>query len=143
MHISSSYTKILGETNFQSREIPRSESKAKDGERKREERKRPKAGNNNGQLRIAMPGIMKIFKIWNNSLGVSIKLGFIINSQTWPKYLYIHLKLTYCFRRKFPNFMLILPWSRVQCICAHNFSYVWTPHCTSPPPHPFWPQKEI
>ena len=45
-HISSSYAKILGETNFQSREIPRSGSKAKDGE----ERKRPKVGNNNGQL---------------------------------------------------------------------------------------------
>ena len=66
----------MGETNFQSREIPRSESKAKDGERKREERKRPKAGNNNGQLRIAMPGMMKKFKNRNNSLGVSIKLGF-------------------------------------------------------------------
>ena len=30
MHISSSYTKILGETNFHTREIPRSGSKAKD-----------------------------------------------------------------------------------------------------------------
>ena len=35
LHISSSYAKILGETNFRTREIPRSGSKAKDGERKR------------------------------------------------------------------------------------------------------------
>ena len=53
MHISSSYAKILGETNFQPREIPRSGSKAKDGKRK--EKKRPKVGNNKGQLRIATP----------------------------------------------------------------------------------------
>ena len=31
MHISSSYAKISGETNFQPREFPRSGSKAKDG----------------------------------------------------------------------------------------------------------------
>ena len=43
MHISSSYSKILGETDFHTREFPQSGSKAKDGEkkkeRKREERK--------------------------------------------------------------------------------------------------------
>ena len=54
MHISSSYAKILGETNVQPREIPRSGSKAKDGERKKKER-RVKVGNNNSQLRIAAP----------------------------------------------------------------------------------------
>ena len=48
LHISSSYVKILGETNFQPLEVPRSGSKAKDGGEKR-----PKVGNNNGQLRIA------------------------------------------------------------------------------------------
>ena len=48
LHISSSYAKILGETNFQPREIPRSGSKAKDG------KERPKVGKNNGQLRIAI-----------------------------------------------------------------------------------------
>ena len=80
MHISFSYAKILGETNFHTREIPRSGSKAKDGERKkrnyiniyhlvtnksgskakdgkeREKKKkkeRLKVGNNNGQLCIA------------------------------------------------------------------------------------------
>ena len=59
MHISSSYAKILGETNFHTREFPRSGSKAKDGEkkeRKKEERKKRERlndGNNNGQLRIA------------------------------------------------------------------------------------------
>ena len=36
LHISSSYAKILGETNFHAREIPRSGSTAEDGERKRE-----------------------------------------------------------------------------------------------------------
>ena len=35
MYISSSYAKILGETNFRTREIPRSGSKAKDGEKKK------------------------------------------------------------------------------------------------------------
>ena len=45
---SSSYAKILGETNFQPREFPRSGSKAKDGGRKR-----LNDGNKNGQLRIA------------------------------------------------------------------------------------------
>ena len=34
--MSSRYAKILGETNFHTREIPRSGSKAKDGEKKRE-----------------------------------------------------------------------------------------------------------
>ena len=34
--MSSSYAKILGETNFHAREIPRSGSKAEDGERKKE-----------------------------------------------------------------------------------------------------------
>ena len=46
--------KILGETNVQPRENPRSGSKAKDG-KEREKKKRPKVGNNNGQLCIAMP----------------------------------------------------------------------------------------
>ena len=50
MHISSSYAKISGETNFRTREIPRSGSKAKDGEKKRERKKeRLNYGNNNGQ----------------------------------------------------------------------------------------------
>ena len=54
MHISSSYAKILGETNFHTREFPRSGSKAKDGERKKgREKERLNDGNNNGQLRIA------------------------------------------------------------------------------------------
>ena len=57
LHISSSYVKILGVTNFHTREFPRSGSKAKDGEKKEKRKKeeRPKVGNNNGQLRIATP----------------------------------------------------------------------------------------
>ena len=54
LHISSSYAKILGETNFHTREIPRSGSKAKDRERKK--KKRLNNGNNNGQ---AMHGALK------------------------------------------------------------------------------------
>ena len=51
MHISSSYAKILGEKLFRTWEIPRSGSKAEDGEKKKEERKRERAkvGDNNGQ----------------------------------------------------------------------------------------------
>ena len=44
---------ILGETNFQFREFPRSVTKAKDGEKKKERERRLNDGNNNGQLRIA------------------------------------------------------------------------------------------
>ena len=46
MHISSSYAKILEETNFHAWEIPGSGLKADDGE---ERKKRPNDGNNNGQ----------------------------------------------------------------------------------------------
>ena len=51
LHISSSYAKILGEELFHTWEIPRSGSKAEDGEKKEKERKkeRPKVGDNNGQ----------------------------------------------------------------------------------------------
>ena len=81
MHISSSYAKILGETNFQPREIPEVGQKPKTEKKEREKErakvgdnngqthgagkhawrsqaawaKRPKVGNNNGQLRIATP----------------------------------------------------------------------------------------
>ena len=44
LHISSSYAKILRETNFHSWEIPRSGSKAEDGEERK--RERAKVGNN-------------------------------------------------------------------------------------------------
>ena len=40
LHISSSYAKILGEKLFHTWEIPRSGSKAVDGEKKEKERKR-------------------------------------------------------------------------------------------------------
>ena len=54
MHISSSYAKILGEKLFRTWEIPRSGSKAKNGEKKKErkrerERERLNDGDNNGQ----------------------------------------------------------------------------------------------
>ena len=51
-NISSSYAKILGEKLFRTWEIPRSGSKAEDGEEKKEEekkRERAKVGDNNGQ----------------------------------------------------------------------------------------------
>ena len=47
MHISSSYAKILGETNFRTRDFPRSGSKAK--KREKEKRRRLNDGDNNGQ----------------------------------------------------------------------------------------------
>ena len=40
LHISSSHAKILGETNFHTREFPRSGSKAKDGEKEKKEEER-------------------------------------------------------------------------------------------------------
>ena len=40
MHISSSYAKILGETNFHTWEIPRSGSKAEDGEKEKKKEER-------------------------------------------------------------------------------------------------------
>ena len=46
MHISSSYAKILGQKLFRTREVPRSGSKAKNGEREKE---RLNDGDNNGQ----------------------------------------------------------------------------------------------
>ena len=49
MHISSSYAKILGEKLFRTWEIPRSGSKAKDGEKKKKRRERLNGGDNNGQ----------------------------------------------------------------------------------------------
>ena len=57
MHISSSYAKILGQKLFRTWELPRSGSKAKNGEKKKErerERKRERLNNekNNGQLRV-------------------------------------------------------------------------------------------
>ena len=54
LDISSSYAKILGETNFQSREIPRSGWKTEAVEEKKKEKKRKekKVGENNGQLRF-------------------------------------------------------------------------------------------
>ena len=57
MHISSSYGKILGEKLFRTWEIPRSWSKAKNGEEKKREKERKRErkrerlndGDNNGQ----------------------------------------------------------------------------------------------
>ena len=74
MQISSSFAKILGETNFQTRGIPRSGSKAKDGETRKREKEREKRkkrlndGDNNGQ---AMHGARKPpgpFRIFLNKL---------------------------------------------------------------------------
>ena len=50
------YAKILGETNFHTREIPKVGQKQKTERKKRERKKeRAKVGNNNGQLCIATP----------------------------------------------------------------------------------------
>ena len=47
MHISSSYAKILGEKLFRTWEFPQRGSKAKEGDKKEEEK--TKVGDNNGQ----------------------------------------------------------------------------------------------
>ena len=47
MHISSSYAKILGETNFHTREIPQSGSKGKDGEKREREREKERLNDGN------------------------------------------------------------------------------------------------
>ena len=52
MHLSSSYAKILGEKLFRTWEIPRSGSKAKDGEREKERKK--ERGEKDGTMVIAM-----------------------------------------------------------------------------------------
>ena len=52
LKISSSYAKILGETNFHAREIPQSGGKVGGGEKKEKKKKKKKVGENNGQLRF-------------------------------------------------------------------------------------------
>ena len=52
MYIPSSYAKILGETNFHAREIPRSGLKVEGVEERKKEKKKEKVGENNGQLRF-------------------------------------------------------------------------------------------
>ena len=80
--ISSSYAKILGETNFHTREFPRSGSKAKDGEREKKERLN--YGNNNGQLRIANTtsgGARKA--AWDKMLGSHFGPSFLERCGNW------------------------------------------------------------
>ena len=63
MHISSSYAKILGEKLFRTWEIPRSGSKAEDGEKERKkerERERLNNGDNNGQAFDPLRGISHV-----------------------------------------------------------------------------------
>ena len=61
-HISSSYAKILGEKLFHTWEIPRSGSKAEDGEKR--EKERGKVGDNNGQ---ATHGPKQSNLVWHSS----------------------------------------------------------------------------
>ena len=73
MHISSSYAKNIGETKFQTREIPRSGSEAKDGEREKK-KERLNDCNNNGQAthgarKLPGPKVFTIFLyIYNHKL---------------------------------------------------------------------------
>ena len=62
MHISSSYAKILGETNFRTREFPRSGSKAKDGKEKERENTPGTAGGPGGRDRTLAVKSKKIAK---------------------------------------------------------------------------------
>ena len=78
MHISSRNAKILGETNFRTREIPRSGSKAEDGgeERKKE---RLNKGENNGQ---ATHGARK--HAWRTQAAWANKYFIYIQLLSWP-----------------------------------------------------------
>ena len=59
MHISSSYAKILGEKLFRTWEIPRSGSKAKNGEKKEEEERERERLNDGDNIGQAMHGARK------------------------------------------------------------------------------------
>ena len=52
----------MGETNFRTQEIPRTGSKAEDGEKRKEKKKRANDGNNNGSAVSA--------KSWHVSFGL-------------------------------------------------------------------------
>ena len=68
--IPSSYAEILGETNFQPREFPRSGWKAEGVERKRKKKKKKikkKVGENNGQLRFVRHHRWWTQAAWTNS----------------------------------------------------------------------------
>ena len=86
MHISSSYAKILGETNFHTREIPRSGSKAKDGEKKK--RNTPgTAGGPGGRDRTLA---VKSRKNRRKSVFFRTKIKI-----TPKKYFFLHISSTY------------------------------------------------
>ena len=70
LHISSSFAKILGETNFRTREFPRSGSKEKDREKKEKKKKRLNDGNNNGQgMHGARQHAWRTQAAWAKNLG--------------------------------------------------------------------------
>ena len=71
MHISSSHAKILGETNFHTREIPRSGSKAKDGERKKKKKKTER-------WNIMVVPVLIINEIQVNIMFLMIKMIYIL-----------------------------------------------------------------
>ena len=108
MHISSRYAKILRETNFCTREIPRSGSKAKDGEKRRKKDR---------TMVITMaklrkpPGPKTVFSIRNLSSGELFFLGNL-----------------FCFRYgKFYHFIINLIWVK-EIIILHSFSssfFLW------------------
>ena len=57
MHISSSYSEIWGETNFHTREFPRSGPKAKNGEKEKREEKTPE--NHVGGNKFSASGVSR------------------------------------------------------------------------------------
>ena len=99
LHISSSYAKILGETNFHTREFPRSGSKAKDGKRQRKE-ERLNDGVNNGQATHGarkLPGLKKyvktmatfvsVLQVWRTQLqNLALKVKWQIHYKGVPHY---------------------------------------------------------
>ena len=90
MHISSRYAKILGETNFRAREIPRSGSKAEDGGKKKRGKRRErgaKVGDNNGQATHgARRHVWRTQAAWANISGKRMSSGEIIMIQDLSKW---------------------------------------------------------
>ena len=111
LHIFSWYAKILGETNFHTREFPRSGSKAKDGEeekkRKKKEERRANDGNNNGQAMhdrmitcskdLNMDYILVCFIVYQTYISTSCFIHFIKPLVVWLVWfglVYIYFKVS-------------------------------------------------
>ena len=86
MHISSIYAKILGETNFQSREFPRSGWKAEGIEKKRKKKKKKSRRKRRTSLAAAVSNplflhfyinLSQVLRTWREDLSWRFKIFFL------------------------------------------------------------------